>query len=89
MDSLCGVSAFCGWSWLLFRSDGLWIVRRLWRSQDAIEVGPLVSVVLLLVGGVIGGYVGDSYMDLELVEAFVKARIASRFDSDPSESLGV
>jgi len=67
---------------LLFRDGGLWIVRGLWRPQDAIEVGLLVPVVLLLVGGVIGGYVGSSYMDPELAEAFVKAKITSRFDSD-------
>ena len=68
---------------------GILVVRGLWRPRDALEAGLLVSAVLLLVGGVVGGYVGSSYMDPKLAEAFVKAKIASRFDSDLSESLGV
>ena len=68
---------------------GILVVRGLWRPRDALEAGLLVSAVLLLVGGVVGGYVGSSYMDPKLAEAFVKAKIASRFNPDLGESLDV
>ncbi|WP_167827881.1 hypothetical protein [Pyrolobus fumarii] len=68
---------------------GVLVAQSLWKPRSEIEIGLFASVLLLLIGGVVGGYVGSSYMDDSLADAFVKAKIASRFDPDLGEHVEV
>lgn len=64
-------------------SSGLMIALRM-RPTDALDYAIKLTLILLLIGGVIGAYVGSSYMSPR-AEEFVKAKIESRFNPDLAE----
>lgn len=65
-------------------SSGLMMAIRI-RPADALERAVYIALILLLIGGMIGAYVGSSYMNPRVSEEFVKAKIESRFNPDSAE----
>ncbi|WP_180385507.1 hypothetical protein [Pyrodictium delaneyi] len=68
---------------VLFAS-GLLVAVRL-RPRDVLDHALRATLTLMLVGGVIGGYLGSSFMDEEAHKGFVEAKIAARFNPDYAE----
>ena len=68
---------------ILFSSGLLTLLR--FRSSKTLDLALIVALILLLGGGVIGAYVGSSYMSEELAEGFERAKILARFNPDLAE----
>ncbi len=68
---------------ILFSSGFLMLLR--FKPSHLIDWAILVALILLIGGGVIGAYVGSSYMNPELAEEFERAKIISRFNPDLAE----
>ena len=68
---------------VLFASGALALYS--YRPQGALGWAAATAGLLMLLGGVIGGYVGSSYMDKSLSQSLKEAIIASRFDPDLAE----
>ncbi|RDD52895.1 MAG: hypothetical protein BA066_07255 [Candidatus Korarchaeota archaeon NZ13-K] len=65
-------------------SSGLLIALR-FRPSNPLELSLHLALILLLIGGVIGAYVGSSYMNPELARDFERAKILARFNPDLAE----
>ena len=52
------------------------------RPGDLLGWATWITGLMLILGGVVGGYVGSSFMDPELREGFVETLIETRFDPD-------
>ena len=68
---------------ILFSSGLLTLLR--FRPSKTLDLALIVALILLLGGGVIGAYVGSSYMSEELAEGFERAKILARFNPDLAE----
>ena len=56
------------------------------KPRDMLDRALWISGLLLLIGGVIGGYVGSSYMDDVVREEYLNVNEATRFDPGLGES---
>lgn len=65
-------------------SSGLIIALRM-KPKNLLDYALYVALILLLIGGIIGAYVGSSYISPGISSEFVKAKIVSRFNPDLAE----
>ncbi|MGC8932787.1 MAG: hypothetical protein ACP5KE_07250 [Candidatus Methanodesulfokora sp.] len=65
-------------------SSGLLIAIRM-KPKSLLDYSLYIALILLLIGGIIGAYVGSSYINPEVSSEFVKAKIISRFNPDLAE----
>ena len=66
-----------------FSSDVLFLLRL--KPEDLIDQAIVLTGLLMVIGAFIGGYIGSSYMEPEVSEGFLNAKIAGRFNPDLSE----
>ena len=68
---------------VVFSAGLLTMIR--FRPRDPLDWAVWVAGLLLLGGALIGGWVGSSYIDHEVAEEFLNAKIQSRFNPDLGE----
>lgn len=56
-----------------------------YKPRDLLGITAYIAGILLLGGGLIGGYVGSSFMNYQLRQDFIHAVIASRYNPDLAE----
>ena len=65
-------------------SGGLLILIR-FRPKDLLGWAIMLTGVLIIGGALIGGWVGSSYIDRDVAQGFLNAKISSRFNPDLGE----
>jgi hypothetical protein len=65
-------------------SSGLLVLFR-FKPKNLLDTALLLTGLLILGGAVIGGWVGSSFIDREIAEEFLLAKIQSRFNPDLAE----